>query len=284
MSAGIGVREWRTRRRMSQMELAHQIGVSPRHLSFVETGRSNASRALLLRIGESLDLPLNARNRLLLAGGYAPAYGEHPLDADKMRPVKAAIDAVLAGHSPYPAVVTDACWNLVAANAGCVVLVEGLDEGAAAELLRPPINVMRLCLHPRGLSPRLLNRAEVHSSILRRVRRTANATASSEIQHLYQELAGYRPPGPTASTQPVGELYVPFRMSTVDGAELHFVNTIATFGSPLDVGVENLAMESFFPADTATADYLQRLDQDRLNALADRYPQLLDYVGTRQRD
>lgn len=279
MSAGIGVREWRTRRRVSQLELAHQIGVSPRHLSFVETGRSNASRALLLRIGESLDLPLNARNRLLLAGGYAPAYGEHPFDAAQMRPVKAAVDSVLAGHAPYPAVVTDACWNLLAANAGCVVLVEGLDEDAAAELLVPPINVMRLCLHPRGLSPRLLNRSEVHSSILRRVRRTANATASSEIQRLYRELAGYPAP-PPVETAPT-ELYVPFRLATVDGAELHFLNTIATFGSPLDVGVENLAMESFFPADNATADYLHGLDDGRLRSLADRYPQLLGYISSR---
>lgn len=267
------------------MELAHQIGVSPRHLSFVETGRSNASRSLLLRIGESLDLPLNARNRLLLAGGYAPAYGEHPLDAEQMQPVKAAIDSVLAGHSPYPAVVTDSCWNLIAANAGCVVLVEGLDQAAAAELLRPPLNVMRLCLHPQGLSQRLLNRAEVHSSILRRVRRTANVTASPEVQRLYQELAGYPAPRPAESTlAAAAELYVPFRMTTVDGVELHFVNTIATFGSPLDVGVESLAIESFFPADTATADYLHRLDDTRLSALADRQPQLLGYINTRQRD
>ncbi|OBA78764.1 transcriptional regulator [Mycobacterium sp. 1164966.3] len=266
------------------MELAHQIGVSPRHLSFVETGRSNASRALLLRIGESLDLPLTARNRLLLAGGYAPAYGEHALDGEKMRPVKAAVDSVLAGHSPYPAVVTDACWNLIAANVGCLVLVEGLDEGAAAELLCPPINVMRLCLHPRGVSQRLLNFAEVHSSILRRVRRTASATASSEIQRLYDELSGYPVPRPAESSQPIGELYVPFRIVTIDGAELNFVNTIATFGSPLDVGVENLAMESFFPADTTTADYLRQLDDNRLSALADRHPQLLGYISTPQRD
>jgi len=280
MSAGIGVREWRTRRRMSQMELAHQIGVSPRHLSFVETGRSNASRALLLRVGESLDLPLNARNRLLLAGGYAPAYGEHPLDAEKMRPVKAAIDAVLAGHAPYPAVVTDACWNLIAANVGCVVLVEGLDEAAAAELLRPPINVMRLCLHPQGLSRRLLNRAEVHASILRRVRRAANATASSDIQRLYRDLAGYRVPNPPeAGFAEAGELYVPFRIATLDGAELQFVSTIATFGSPLDVCVENLALESFFPADTATAEYLRGLDGERLRRVADRNPQLLSYIS-----
>lgn len=200
--------------------------------------------------------------------------------------MRAAVDSVLAGHAPYPAVVTDACWNLVAANVGCVVLVEGLDEGAAAELLRPPINVMRLCLHPQGLSQRLLNHAEVHASILRRVRRTANATASSEVRGLYQELSGYRAPRPAEAkpaeaTETVGELYVPFRMATVDGVELHFVNTIATFGSPLDVGVENLAMESFFPADSATADYLQRLDDDRLRALADRYPQLLGYISSR---
>ncbi|SON61486.1 hypothetical protein MSIMFI_02997 [Mycobacterium simulans] len=278
MSAGIAVREWRTHRRISQMELAHQIGVSPRHLSFVETGRANASRALLLRIGESLDLPLSARNRLLLDGGYAPVYGEHTLDAERMRPVRAAVDSVLAGHAPYPAVVTDACWNLVAGNVGCVVLVEGL----APELLQPPINVMRLCLHPKGLSRRLLNLAEVRSAILRRVRRHANTTAAPDIRHLYDELSGYPAPKLADHSEQTGELYVPFRMATLDGAELKFVNTIATFGSPLDISVESLAIESFFPADADTADYLRRLDSDhRVHVIAERYPQLLDYIGWR---
>ncbi len=271
------MREWRTHRRISQMELAHQIGVSPRHISFVETGRSNASRALLLRIGESLDLPLRVRNRLLLAGGYAPIYGEHTLDAEKMRPVKSAIDAILTGHAPYPAIVTDACWNLIAANAGCGVLADGVDS----DLLNPPVNVMRLCLHPRGLSQRLLNKAQVHASILRRVRRAADATASADIQGLYRELSSY--PTPPTLDDPAavaGELYVPFRLATTEGVELKFVNTIATFGSPLDICVENLAMESFFPADTGTADYLRGLGGDRLRALVERHPALLRFVGS----
>lgn len=276
MSAGIAVREWRTRRRLSQMELAHQIGVSPRHLSFVETGRANASRALLLRIGESLDLPLRARNRLLLDGGYAPAFGEHTLDAERMRPVKAALDSVLAGHAPYPAIVTDACWNLVAGNVGCVVLAEGLDP----ELLQPPINVMRLCLHPLGLSQRLLNFGEVHASILRRVRRHANATAAPDIRGLYEELSSYPAPQRAGRSEPGGELYVPFHLAALDGTELRFVSTIATFGSPLDICVESLAIESFFPADPATADYLRRLDgSQHLREIAQQYPQLLAYLG-----
>ncbi|WP_204079365.1 helix-turn-helix domain-containing protein [Mycobacterium riyadhense] len=278
MSAGIAVREWRTRRRLSQLELAHQVGVSPRHLSFVETGRANASRAMLLRIGESLDLPLSARNRLLLDGGYAPVFGEHTLDADRMRPVRAAVDSVLAGHAPYPAVVTDACWNLVAGNVGCVVLAEGVDR----ELLQPPINVMRLCLHPKGLSQRLLNYAEVHAAILGRVRRHADATAAPDIRRLYEELASYPAPKRPDDIEQTGELYVPFRMATLDGAELRFVNTIATFGSPLDISVESLAIESFFPADTATADYLHHLDSDhRVRLIAEQYPQLLGYLGWR---
>lgn len=262
------------------MELAHKVGVSPRHISFVETGRANASRNLLLCIGESLDLPLDARNRLLLAGGYAPAFSEHTLDAERMRPVKAAVDAVLAGHSPYPAVVTDACWNLVAANTGCLVLVEGVDP----TLLATPINVMRLCLHPNGLAPRLLNHTEVRSSILRRMRRHVEATAAPDIRQLYDEVSAY--PAPRGSRSggiaghPSQELYVPFRLATLDGVELRFVNTIATFGSPLDICVESLAMESFFPADTATADYLRRLDDgQRLRAVAAQHPHLLGFVS-----
>lgn len=278
MSAGKSVRQWRTRRRVSQMELAHQVGVSPRHLSFVETGRANASRALLLRIGESLDLPLAARNRLLLDGGYAPVFGEHTLDAERMRPVKAAIDSVLAGHAPYPAVVTDACWNLMAANVGCVVLTEGVDP----ELLRPPINVMKLCLHPRGLAQRLLNRAEVHAAILGRVRRHALATAAPDIRRLYEELSSYPAPEANHRGEQTGELYVPFRMVTLDGTELRFLSTVATFGSPLDISVESLIIESFFPADAATAHYLRGLDSDqRLRDIAQRYPHALGYLGSR---
>lgn len=269
------MREWRTRRRLSQMELAHQVGVSPRHISFVETGRANASRHLLLGIGESLDLPLDARNRLLLAGGYAPAFSEHTLDAARMRPVKAAVDAVLSGHSPYPAVVTDACWNLVAANAGCLVLVEGVDP----ELLASPINVMRLCLHPKGLAPRLGNHAEVRSAILRRMRRHVEATAAPDVGRLYEELSGYPAPRADQAEQPE-QLYVPFHLAALDGVELRFVNTVATFGSPLDICVESLAMESFFPADTATAQYLHGLDHDqRLRVAAKQYPQLLGFLS-----
>lgn len=275
-TAGLAVREWRTRRRLSQMELAHQLGVSPRHLSFVETGRANPSRALLLRIGESLDLPLAARNRLLLDGGYAPMFGEHTLDAERMRPVKAAVDSVLAGHAPYPAIVTDACWNLIAGNVGCVVLAEGVD----AELLRPPINVMRLCLHPRGLAQGLLNRAEVHAAILGRVRRHAQATAAPDIRRLYEELSSYPVPKGGDRGERTGELYVPFQMLTLDGTELRFVSIIATFGSPLDISVESLIIESFFPADPATGDYLRGLDGDRrLRAIAQQHPQLLPYIG-----
>lgn len=261
------------------MDLAHRIGVSPRHISFVETGRSNASRALLLRAGESLDLPPGARNRLLLAGGYAPVYSELTLDDEKMRPVKSAIRAVLAGHAPYPAVVTDACWNLIAANVGCVVLADRVDP----DLLDPPVNVMRLCLHPGGLSPRLLNRAQVHDSILRRVRRAADVTGASEVLSLYRELSAYPappPPPPGDSTEVPGELYVPFRLATTDGAELQFINTITTFGSPLDVRVEDIAMESFFPADGATANYLNGLDDDYLRVLLERHPALLQYLGS----
>jgi transcriptional regulator with XRE-family HTH domain len=278
MSAGIAVREWRARRRLSQMELAHQVGVSPRHLSFVETGRANPSRALLLRIGESLDLPLAARNRLLLDGGYAPVFGEHTLDAERMRPVKAAVDSVLAGHSPYPAIVTDSCWNLIAGNVGCAVLAEGVDP----ELLRPPINVMKLCLHPRGLAQRLLNRAEVHAAIMARVRRHAKATAAPDIRRLYEELTTYPAPRGVQPGEQTGELYVPFRMVTLDEIALRFVSTVATFGSPLDISVQSLIIESFFPADPATADYLHNLDLgQRVRAIAQRYPQALPYLGSR---
>lgn len=156
-----------------------------------------------------------------------------------------------------------------------------LAEGVDPELLRPPINVMKLCLHPRGLAQRLLNRAEVHSAILGRVRRHARATAAPDIRRLYEELSSYPVPEGADRDERTGELYVPFRMLTPDAAELAFVSTVATFGSPLDISVESLMIESFFPADPATADYLRGLDSDqRLRAIAQRYPQALPYLGS----
>lgn len=247
------LREWRERRRWSQLELAGRVGVSARHLSFVETGRAGASRALLLRVAEHLDMPLRTRNQLLLSAGYAPAFGESSLDEQDMWPVRAALDAVLTGHEPYPAIVVDECWNLVAANRGSMVLLDGV----AATLLNPPLNVMRLCLHPDGLAVRLLNLPDARAAMLRRVRKHAESTGRADLAELYTELAGY-PAGERA--RPTGDpgLFVPLRLRLTDGAELTLLNTIATFGTPLDVTVAGLSMESFFPADPAGAEYLRR--------------------------
>lgn len=261
MGVGELLREWRGRRRVSQLELSGRLGVSARHLSFVETGRANASRTLLLRLAEQLDVPLRARNEILLAAGYAPAFGERPLRAENMWAVRSALDTVLAGHEPYPAIAVDECWNLVAANHGCLVLLDGV----AGALLSPPVNVMRLCLHPDGLAPRLVNLAQVRASMLRRVRRQAELTGLPEVAELHAELRGY--PAGEPHPEPAGaELFVPMRLrldgrdtggADTDGAELALLSTIATFGTAQDVTVAGLSMESFFPADPASAGILR---------------------------
>lgn len=243
------LRDWRRRRRLSQLDLALEAGVSARHVSFVETGRSRPSAEMVVHLAEQLDVPLRERNRLLLAAGYAPRYGERDLDDPEMEPVRSALQRVLDAHAPYPAVVVDRAWEMVAANASVPLLLEGV----APELLEPPVNVLRVSLHPDGAAPRIANLAEWRAHLLERLQRQMTTTGDADLRALYDEVSAY--PGPRAAphTGLAGQIAVPLRLRT-DRGELAFISTVATFGTAVDITVAELAIESFFPADAATAD------------------------------
>jgi transcriptional regulator with XRE-family HTH domain len=249
---GEQLRDWRRRRRMSQLDLALEAGVSARHLSFLETGRSRPSRDMVLRLCEELDVPLRDRNRLLLAAGFAPAYEERPLEAPELEPVRRAVAQVLTGHEPFPAAVVDRWWNLVAANRNVSVFLEGV----APHLLEPPANVLRVSLHPEGMAPRIANLAEWRGHLLDRLRREIAATADIRLAELLAELEAFpRPDASVPPRPPQGAIAVPLVLRH-DGRELTFFSTVATFGTAVDVTVAELSIEAFFPADPATARYL----------------------------
>lgn len=253
-SVGELLRRWREHRRLSQLELALDADISARHLSFVETGRSTPSRTMVLRLADQLDVPLRQRNELLLAAGYAPIYSEASLDSPQMSAVRQAVRQVLTGHEPYPAVAVDRGWNLVDANAGVALLTEGVAE----ELLTPPVNALRVSLHPQGMAPRIVNLGEWRAHLLGRLRREVAFTADPELAHLYDELRAY----PCDQSEPdveipgPGDIVVPLRIRH-PSAELAFFSTVATFGTPLDITVAEISIESFFPADAATAAVLR---------------------------
>jgi transcriptional regulator with XRE-family HTH domain len=254
------LRQWRERRRLSQLDLALQAEISARHLSFVETGRSTPSREMVLHLAAQLDLPLRERNTLLLAAGYAPVYSETPLDAAQLAGVRAAVRQVLRGHEPYPAVVVDRGWNLVEANAGVALLTEGV----APELLVAPANALRVSLHPEGMAPRILNLGEWRAHLLGRLRRQIAHTADPALVRLYDELHAYpcAQPEPEVELPGPGAICVPLRLRH-GGHELAFFSTVATFGTPLDITVAELVIESFFPADPGTAALLKEWQSDR---------------------
>jgi transcriptional regulator with XRE-family HTH domain len=248
------LRQWRERRRLSQLELALEAEISTRHLSFVETGRSTPSRDMVLHLAEQLDVPLRERNHLLLAAGYAPVYAENALDSPPMTAVREAVRQVLTGHEPYPAVVVDRRWNLVDANAGLALFTDGVPR----ELLAPPANALRVSLHPHGMAPRIVNLGEWRAHLLGRLRRQVAHTADPELAALYAELRAY----PCDQAEPEvelpgpGDVVVPLRIRH-GTRELAFFSTVATFGAPLDVAVAELAIESFYPADPDTAAVLR---------------------------
>jgi transcriptional regulator with XRE-family HTH domain len=247
---GVLLREWRERRRLSQLELSIQAEISTRHLSFVETGRSKPTSAMILRLTEQLDVPLRERNAMLLAGGFAPAYPEGRLDGPQLRAVRESLRQVLRGHEPFPAVVVDRVWTMLDAN-GPVGL---LTAGVAPHLLEPPVNVLRLSLHPDGLAPRIANLEQWRAHLLSRLERQARATGDPALENLLVELSGY--PGGTGPKPDEHDVVVPLRIRH-NGAELRFFSISAVFGSPMDVTVAELAIESFFPADAATAEALR---------------------------
>lgn len=252
------LRHWRQRRRLSQLDLAQEAEVSTRHLSYVETGRAAPSREMVLRLAQRLDVPLRERNALLVAAGFAPMYRQRELDDPALAAARRAVDLVLKGHEPYPALAVDRHWNLVAHNA----LVPLLMAGASAELLTPPINVLRLSLHPEGIASRIVNLAQWRAHLLERLQQQIAATGDAALQSLHDELAAY--PVVEAGTDASmcgGELagvVLPFRLRSPSGV-LSFISTTTIFGSPVDITLQELAVESFFPADGETAAALAAL-------------------------
>jgi transcriptional regulator with XRE-family HTH domain len=246
------LREWRERRRLSQLELSIQADVSTRHLSFVETGRSRPTPEMILRLTEQLEVPLRERNALLLAGGYAPAYPEHALDQPELESVRGALRQVLAGHEPFPAVLVNRWWELLEANTAIGVFTADV----APELLAPPANVLRLALHPDGLAPRIVNLPEWRAHLLTQLRQRARSMGDSRLRELYDELLGY--PGGLAETPTATDVVLPMRYRH-GGQVLSLFSITAVVGTATDVTVDELAIESFYPADAATAAALREL-------------------------
>jgi transcriptional regulator with XRE-family HTH domain len=251
------LREWRQRRRMSQLDLACEAEISTKHLSFLETGRSTPSREMVLHLAEQLEVPLRARNALLNAAGYAPVFPERRLDDPAMAAARQVIDLVLAGHEPHPALAVDRHWCMAAANRAVAPLMTGVDPA----LLRPPVNVLRVSLHPGGLAPRTVNLAEWRGHLLAGLRQQIEISGDPVLIDLLAELRSYDVPAVPASR--VGSpdratVAVPFRLATDHGV-LSFLSTITVFGTPIDVTLSELALECFYPADQATAEAMRQL-------------------------
>ena len=252
--AGQLLREWRTRRNLSQLELASGAAVSSRHLSFIETGRARPSREMVLHLADRLEVPLRERNRLLLAAGFAPAYGERPLESDEMAPVREALERFLQAHEPYPALVLDRHWNLVRANGA----ISSLLNGVAQHLLEPPVNALRATLHPEGMAPRILNFDEWSAHLVHRLRREVAHTGDHELAALLDEVLAYPgvrsdPPAPEAAA--AAEIVLPVQLSS-GTATLSFFSTVTTFGTAADITLAELTVEAFYPANAETASAL----------------------------
>jgi transcriptional regulator with XRE-family HTH domain len=254
-SVGALLREWRQRRRLSQLELACRADISTKHLSFVETGRAAPSRDMVLHLAECLLVPLRERNLLLTAAGFAPVYQDRSLTDPALDAARQAVDLVLGGHEPYPALAIDRHWTIVASNAAVTRLLDGV----AAVLLRPPVNALRLGLHPAGLAPRIANLPEWRAHLLARLRHQIDVTADPVLEELERELLEYPVPARTGTAPPVApdtSVIIPLRLATSTGV-LNLFNTMTVFGMPVDVTLAELALECFYPADPATAESLR---------------------------
>jgi transcriptional regulator with XRE-family HTH domain len=253
---GAYLREWRQRRRLSQLDFALQAEISQRHLSFMESGRATPSREMLLKLAEHLGVPLRERNTWLLAAGYAPVFEERKLDNPALHEARQAIDLLLKSAEPFPALVVDRGWNLVAANAALQLLIGLVIDGT---LLQPPVNVMRLSLHPAGLAPRVANLSEWRGHLLDRLYRQVTLTNDRTLLPLLEELRGYPSPDPpAAAANPHGNIFVPFQLKTERGL-LSFFSTTTVFGTAVDITLAELTLESFFPADPHTAGALRAM-------------------------
>ncbi|WP_380284946.1 helix-turn-helix domain-containing protein [Kitasatospora purpeofusca] len=256
---GVGVllRGWRERRRLSQLQLALRADSSARHISFIENGRARPSQEMVLRLAEHLDVPVRERNALLLAAGYAPHYPERRLDDPAMTALRSGMERLLASHDPYPALVVDGTFHVLAANRALALLLSGV----APHLLEPPLNAMRITLHPEGIAPRILNLRQWRRHLLERMGQQVGLVRSQPLRALLEEVRAYpEPPGAAADgAEDITELFpfaLPLRIAH-EGRVLSFLSTIATFNTPMDVTVSELAMETFLPADPETAAYLQ---------------------------
>ena len=261
------LREWRQRRRLSQMDLALEAEISTRHLSFLETGRSQPSREMVLLLSEKLDMPLRERNIMLVSAGFAPVYSERSLDDPALASMRQAVDLVLRGHDPYPALAVDRHWSLISANDALVSLIGDVDLA----LMRPPVNVLRLSIHPAGLARRIVNFTEWRNHLVARLHKQVDATGDARLAALIEELRAYPTPDAAArgskSNHDYAGIVVPLQLMTGEGV-LTLFSTTTIFGTPVDVTLSELAIEAFFPADPETGLALRRLAEKRQAAAA----------------
>lgn len=262
---GDHLRDWRQRRRLSQMDLALDAEISTRHLSFLETGRSQPSREMVLHLAERLEIPLRERNILLVAAGYAPVYSQKTLDDPALQAARQAVELVLKGHEPYPALAVDRHWSLVAANEALMPLIGAVDP----MLLKSPVNVLRLSLHPGGLASRIVNFSEWRDHLLARLHHQVDVTADAVLMKLMEELRAYPVPRglprPSQPRQDYAGVLVPLQLRTDDGV-LTLFSTTTVFGTPVDVTLSELAIEAFFPADPESAALLREMGDERKRA------------------
>lgn len=254
-SVGTLLKTWRERRRKSQLDLALDAEISTRHLSFVETGKARPSREMILLLAECLSIPLREQNKILLTAGFAPNFSERKFDDETFDKARQAIELILKGHEPFPALAVDRLWNMVAANRTVAPLLEGI----SAELLKPPVNVLRLSLHPEGLAKRIVNLYEWREHLLNRLKKQVEDTADIELEQLLNELKSYKT-APSKREKPSKtdtEIVVPLKLQSAFGT-LSFISTTTVFGTPTDVTLSEIALETFFPADEATKNIFSR--------------------------
>jgi len=254
LRVGDHLRGWRQRRHLSQLDLAVDAEISARHLSFIETGRALPSRDMVLKLAERLAVPLRERNVLLVAAGFAPAFPQRPLDDPMLSSARRAIELVLRAHEPNPALAYDRHWNLVTANRMVAPLLQGIPQ----RLLQPPLNILRLAFHPEGLASRTVNLAEWCGHLLERLHRQCEATADGELLKLYDDLKSYPIPARSAAVAPDNNVALALKLRH-NGEVLSFISTTMVFGTPVDVTLSELALETFFPADDLTTERMRKI-------------------------
>jgi transcriptional regulator with XRE-family HTH domain len=255
------LRGWRERRRLSQLDLAYDAEISQRRLSFVEIGRANPSREMILRLAEQLEIPLRERNVLLAVAGFAAVFPERPLGDERLAAARRAVDLILNRLEPNPSFAVDRHWTIVAANKAADIFTAEVDQS----LLEPPVNMLRFCLHPKGFTPQVVNYSPWRMNVLEYLNRQVEITADAFLTELYQELKSYPQPKSSRAESQTGEIdysgfAIPLRLMTKKG-ELSFISTVTIFGTPIDVTVSELAIETFFPADEKTAEIMNRVYQ-----------------------